>query len=305
MLKHWSSLIHIRLLSLKHLPLAALIPPDFLHNALKTWSYLAVALFVMIESSGIPFPGETMLLLASFYAAVDPTLHLQLPIVIACAALGAIVGDNIGYTVGRTGGHAFVQRFGHYLFLKPAHLVRAERFFAKHGDKTVFFGRFIAVLRAWAAFLAGLNNMRWSSFLIYNAVGGIIWAIIYGCLGFFAGIYFYNNFGAVEHLAGTISWAGAILIVAAIIVAYIVFRLRRKRHAQAELGLETKGSEEAQITKTKLSSVNGHTPNNQENSLSTIMPEIPALPDHEQAPVNQQNAAEELAPQSGIVSSDS
>ncbi|MGH2507733.1 MAG: DedA family protein, partial [Ktedonobacteraceae bacterium] len=228
MLKQWFSLIQLRALDLNHLPLAALISLDTLRNALNTLGYPAVALFVMIESSGLPFPGETMLLLASFYAAVDG--KLQLPLVIICAALGAIIGDNIGYTVGRTGGHAFVQRFGRYLFLKPAHLEQAERFFNKHGDKTVFFGRFIAVLRAWAAFLAGLNGMRWVPFLLYNAAGGIVWAIIYGCLGFYAGRFFHNNFTAVEHLAGTISWVSAVLIIPIVVVAYLIYRLRRKRH---------------------------------------------------------------------------
>src|SRR5713101_6260065 len=163
-----------------------------LQNALHVFGYPAVVLFVMIESSGIPFPGETMLLLASFYAAVDQ--QLQIPIVIACAALGAIVGDNIGYYIGRTGGRALVERFGKYFFVKPEHLDRAEKFFARHGDKTVFFGRFIAVLRAWAAFLAGLNHMRWRTFLIYNAAGGILWATIFGTLGFVAGRYLHDNF---------------------------------------------------------------------------------------------------------------
>lgn len=229
MLKDWFTLIHIRLLAFSHLPLAALFPLETLRNALSTLGYPAVALFIMIESSGIPFPGETMLLLASFYAAIDQ--KLQIPLVIACAALGAIIGDNIGYIIGRTGGHAFVQRFGRYFFLKPEHLAYAERFFNKHGDKTVFFGRFVAVLRAWAAFLAGLNRMRWSTFLLYNAAGGIIWAIIYGCLGFYAGLFFHNNFGAVAHLASTISWIGAVLIAVGVVIAYIIYRLRRKRHA--------------------------------------------------------------------------
>jgi membrane protein DedA with SNARE-associated domain len=244
MLGRWLPFLHIRLLALQHLPLAALISLDTLRNALSTLGYPAVALFIMIESSGIPFPGETMLLLASFYAAVDQ--HLQIPLVIVCAALGAIVGDNIGYTVGRTGGYALVRRFGRFVFLKEEHLERAERFFAKHGDKTVFFGRFVAVLRAWAAFLAGVNRMRWPAFLVYNAAGGILWATIYGCLGFFAGRVFHDNFGAVEHLARTISWAGAGLIVAAVIVAYIVFRVRRKRKALAKADLEAAKPEAAE-----------------------------------------------------------
>lgn len=232
MIGRWLLSLHTRLLAFSHLPFAALISLDALRNALSTLGYPAVALFVMIESSGIPFPGETMLLLASFYAAVDQ--RLQIPIVIACAALGAIIGDNVGYLVGRTGGYALVQRFGRYIFLKPEHLQRAERFFARHGDKTVFLGRFVAVLRAWAAFLAGVNRMRWPAFLVYNAAGGIIWAIIFGCLGFLAGRVFHENFAAVEKIARTISWAGAILLAVAIIAAYIFFRLRRQRRKRAE-----------------------------------------------------------------------
>lgn len=197
-----------------------------LQNALQILGYPAVVLFVMIESSGIPFPGETMLLLASFYAAVDQ--HLQIPIVIACAALGAIIGDNIGYQVGRTGGKAIVEKYGHYVFIKPQHLERAENFFARHGDKTVFFGRFVAVLRAWAAFLAGVNQMNRRTFFIYNAAGGIIWATIYGLLGYFAGRIFHDNFAKVEHIASTVTWILAGIIVVGAIIAITVFYLRRK-----------------------------------------------------------------------------
>jgi membrane protein DedA with SNARE-associated domain len=223
--------LQTRMFLASHLPLAGLISLETLRNALNTLGYPAVAIFIMIESSGIPFPGETMLLLASFYAAVDQ--KLQLPVVIACAALGAIVGDNIGYTVGRTGGHTFFNRFGRYLFLKPEHLKHAERFFLKHGNKTVFFGRFIAVLRAWSAFLAGVNHMRWSAFLFYNATGGIIWAIFYGCLGFYAGKIFHDNFGMVEYIARISGWVGTAVIILAIVVAYFIWR-RRKRRPQTE-----------------------------------------------------------------------
>jgi membrane protein DedA with SNARE-associated domain len=181
----------------------------------------------MIESAGIPFPGETMLLLASFYAAIDH--QLQLPIIIACAALGAIIGDNIGYYVGRTGGKALVNRYGRYLFIKPHHLERAEKFFSKHGDKTVFFGRFIAVLRTWSAFLAGVNQMPWRTFLIYNAAGGILWAIIFGSLGYFAGRVFYDNFSQVEHLARNISVIVSVSVVVIVAIVIIVLYVRRKR----------------------------------------------------------------------------
>jgi membrane protein DedA with SNARE-associated domain len=221
------------LTSMLHFPLAFLISLDALRSALNSFGYAAVVLFIMIESSGIPFPGETMLLLAAFYAAVDQ--HLQIPLVIACAAFGAIVGDNIGFQVGRTGGRAFVHRFGKYLFLKPEHLDKAEVFFAKHGNKTVFLGRFVAVLRAWAAFLAGVNGMKWTVFLLYNAAGGIIWAIVYGLLGFYAGRIFHNNFSAVERLGTYFGWIGTLIIITAVGVLYLLYRRRRKQsHVKPE-----------------------------------------------------------------------
>lgn len=208
-----------------HLTIAALISLKTLQDALHVLGYPAVSLFIMVESTGIPFPGETMLLFASFYAAIDHQLNII--IIIACAALGAIVGDNLGYLIGRSGGRALVMRYGRFVFLKPQHLEKAERFFAKHGDKTVFFGRFIAILRAWAAFLAGVNHMHWRTFLIYNAAGGILWATIYGLIGYEAGHLFHDNFDAVQRIARDIGWIGIIIIAAIIIAAYIIFRVRR------------------------------------------------------------------------------
>ncbi len=145
-----------------------------------------------------------------------------------------LLETNIGYYVGRTGGRAFVIRFGKYLFLKPEYLDRAEKFFAKHGDKTVFFGRFIAVLRAWVAFLAGVNKMRWRNFLIYNATGGILWATIFGTLGYFASRFLQDNFAQVAQIASRISWGGAIAIVVVVVAAIVIVRLRRTRHSQSQ-----------------------------------------------------------------------
>jgi membrane protein DedA with SNARE-associated domain len=242
---HWLPILHFKVFLWFGEPLAALISLATLQNALNSFGYAAVTLFIMIESSGIPFPGETMLLLASFYAAVSH--QLQIPLVIACAAFGAIIGDNIGYLIGRTGGRAFVLRFGKYVFIKPEHLARAEVYFAKHGDKTVFFGRFIAVLRAWAAFLAGVNHMHWRTFLIYNAAGGIVWATIFGTLGYVAGRFFHDNFAQVERLATTLGWLGTGLIIFAVLVVLIVFRMRRHKRAQTltqTVAIEEKQKEE-------------------------------------------------------------
>ncbi|MFL5628224.1 MAG: DedA family protein [Ktedonobacteraceae bacterium] len=222
----WLPILRVQALCLLSEPLAALISLETLRQTLEVLGYPAVMLFIMIESSGVPFPGETMLLLAAFYAAIDQ--QLQLPIIIACAAFGAIFGDNIGYYVGRTGGRAFAERFGRYIFLKPEHLDRSERFFAKYGDKTVFLGRFISILRTWSAFLAGVNQMPWRTFLFYNAAGGIVWAIIFGTLGYLAGRVFSDDFSQVERLARTVSWIGGAAIVTVVVLTFFFVRWRLK-----------------------------------------------------------------------------
>jgi membrane protein DedA with SNARE-associated domain len=210
--------------------LASLISLQTLEQVLNILGYPAVTIFIMIESSGIPFPGETMLLLASFYAAIGN--QLQIAIIIPCAALGAILGDNLGYLIGRTGGRALVLRYGRFIFIKPEHLEKAEAFFTKHGDKTVFFGRFFSILRAWSAFLAGINHMRWRTFLIYNAAGGIVWAIFYGLLGYFAGRIFHDNFSEIESLANTLGLVG-VAIIAIVFLAIIGFLYARHRSTKA------------------------------------------------------------------------
>ena len=218
--------------------LAALISLDTLRHALAVLGYPAVALFIMIESSGIPFPGETMLLLASFYAGTTGQLNIVW-VLVACAT-GAILGDNLGYLAGRFGGRPFALRFGKYLFLKEHHLDAAEQFFIKHGDKTVFFGRFIAVLRAWAAFLAGVNRMHWPKFLLYNAAGGICWATIMGLFAYFAGKIVGNNFTVIERFGQGLGFV-ALGIVILPVVFFIVRAQIRKRHKQATMS--TKGSQ--------------------------------------------------------------
>jgi len=247
---YWCMILYIDIFLWLREPLAALISLATLQNALDNFGYAAVALFIMIESSGIPFPGETMLLLASFYAAVSH--QLQIPLVIACAAFGAIIGDNFGYLIGRTGGRAFVIRYGKYVFIKPEYLALAEAYFAKHGNKTVFFGRFFSLLRAWAAFLAGVNRMHWSTFLFYNAAGGILWATIYGTLGYIAGRFFHDNFKQVERLATTVGWLGTGLIVVAVLTVLFVIRVRRHKLAQIIVQAKENRENEKEDIKTGL-----------------------------------------------------
>jgi len=207
-----------------------------LQHALHVIGYPAVTLFILIESAGIPLPGEVMVLLASFSAVTDG--QLQLPIIIACAAAGAIIGDNIGYYIGRTGGRKFIERFGRYFLLKPQHLDKAELFFKRHGAKTVFFGRFISLLRIWAAILAGMNHMPWRTFLIYNALGGIIWACYVSLLGYLAGHVFHEHFDQVELLVKTIGWGGLAIVMVTAASAFILYRRRRAHREEATMEKE-------------------------------------------------------------------
>jgi membrane protein DedA with SNARE-associated domain len=220
------------MLTLIEMPLASFISLQTLQEALAVVGYPAVILFVMIESIGVPFPGETMLLLASFSAGV---YHQLQPVpVIVCAALGAIIGDNIGYAIGRSGGRAFIERYGRYFFVKAEHLDKAEAFFVRHGGKTVFFGRFVTLLRLWAAFLAGVNRMPWRSFLLYNAAGGILWATLYGTLGYVAGRVLHDNFSQIQQIAHTIGWitsGGIVAIVVMLIVIIWWYKHRWSRRA--------------------------------------------------------------------------
>src|SRR5258706_7858552 len=152
-------------------------------SLLTTYGYWAVFAGIAIESTGIPFPGETMLLMATIYAG---TTHQLAPVlIIAAAAGGAILGDNLGFWVGREGGYRLLRRYGHLVRLNERKLKLGLYLFRRHGGKGVFFGRFVAVLRMWAAFLAGTNRMAWPRFLLFNAVSGILWACLVGLGGYF------------------------------------------------------------------------------------------------------------------------
>ena len=146
--------------------------------------YAALAAFVGMEASGVPVPGETALITASVLASQG---DLSIPLVIAIAAAAAIVGDNLGYLLGSRFGRRFLERPGRFRERRLDLLRRGDLLFARHGAKAVFFGRWIAGLRIWAAWLAGMTAMRWRSFLLWNALGGIGWAIWFGLLGYFGG----------------------------------------------------------------------------------------------------------------------
>jgi len=191
---------------------------------LATFGYLAVFLFIAIESMGIPFPGETMLITAAIYAG-----HIVL--VIAAAAAGAIIGDNIGFAIGHWGGYRLIRRYGHYVRLHKGRLKLGQYLFRKHGAKVVFFGRFVSILRAYAAFLAGTNRMPWWHFLVFNAAGGVVWASVFGVGAYALGTQ-------INNLSRTSGIVFGILAGLAIVASFVFLRRNEARlMAEAEAAL--------------------------------------------------------------------
>jgi len=197
-----------------------------LNQLVSAYGYWAVMLFVGIESIGIPFPGETMLLAAAIYAGT--THNLDIALVIAAASAGAVLGDNIGFWFGREFGYELVLRYGRYIHLDQAKMKLGLYLYFKHGGKVVFFGRFVAVLRTFAALLAGVNQMDWRRFLAFNLAGGVAWATILGVAGFIFGRQARHLLGAAGLV---ILFVAAILLVAAFIA---VRRNQRRLEAEAE-----------------------------------------------------------------------
>jgi membrane protein DedA with SNARE-associated domain len=156
-----------------------------LQQLVSTHGYWVVALIVGLESMGLPLPGETILVLAAIYAATEPSFNVW--VLIAVAAFGAIVGDNAGYWLGRKYGYALLLRYGGRIGMFEGRIKLGQYLFLKHRGKVVFLGRFVALLRILAAFLAGVNRMPWRAFLIANGSGGIIWAAVFGIGGYFFG----------------------------------------------------------------------------------------------------------------------
>lgn len=203
---------------------ALLVSGHQIDHLLADWGYLVVFGFVAIESLGVPFPGETALITAAIYAAT--THHLGIAGVIAAAAAGAIIGDNVGYGLGRWAGWRLATRYGRYVRLTEQRLRLGRYLFMRHGGKLVFFGRFVTGLRTWAAFLAGTNCMPWRRFLAFNAAGGVVWALVYG-VG-----YFYAGHALVS--AGTATDVVLAVIGGSAIVAWVIYLRRRERLLQGE-----------------------------------------------------------------------
>jgi membrane protein DedA with SNARE-associated domain len=192
-----------------------------LSNSLGVFAYLIVFLGVGIESLGIPVPGETSLLVGVFLATQG---RLSVPVVALVAWVAAVLGDNIGYMIGRRWGTRLVRLPAVGRFYSPERLDRAEALFARRGWVAVFTGRFIALLRIFAGPLAGMHRMPWPEFFVANAAGGAVWVAVIVIVGVLIG----NNLDRAVSLMGQVGYIG-LGVAALAVVAYVAWRLWRRR----------------------------------------------------------------------------
>ncbi|MBV9455646.1 MAG: DedA family protein [Rubrobacter sp.] len=188
---------------------------------IEQYGYLVVLFGVMLESIGIPIPGETILIVAGFLVH-QGTLNLTTTIVLGIFA--TILGNQIGYWAGLKGGRPFVVRWGYYVGITPERLARVEGFFVRHGGKSVFLARFVPWLRAFGALVAGIGHMHRRSFFFYNILAGAVWATA----SVIGGYLFGKSLGLLETWIGPGSVLLVIVLIFLILVFYLAYRFRGK-----------------------------------------------------------------------------
>jgi membrane-associated protein len=198
-------------------------------HLIQVAGYPLLFLLVMGESSGVPIPGETALITGAVLASRG---KLSIELVILVAAAGAIVGDNIGYVIGRKGGRWILERPGRFHRQRLDVLRTGEPFFERHGPKAVYFGRFVLGLRVWASWLAGATRMHWRSFVVWNALGGISWAVAIGLLAYFLG----NSAGNAIETFGIYGLLATLVAIVSIVMLH-----RRGRHRVADQASDDDG----------------------------------------------------------------
>ena len=199
-----------------------------LHSLVHNYGYFAVFTLVCLECLGVPIPGETALVAAAIFAGES---ELNIFGVIGSATLAAIVGGSIGYWIGRQFGFPLLLKYGRYIHLDEPRIKLGQYLFQRHGGKIVFFGRFVALLRAFAALLAGINRLPWSRFSLFNALGALIWASVFGFGGFFLG-------KAFEHYARPVGIAALIVaVIGAVAASRFMAHHERRLLAEAEAAM--------------------------------------------------------------------
>ena len=193
---------------------------EWVTHLIESYGYAIVVVLVFAEGVGLPLPGETALLTAAAVAAQSHRLTI-IGVIIA-SFLGAAGGGVGGYWIGKSGGLAFLERRGRIIGITKERITRARKFFTEHGPKAVFFARFIAILRMFAGLLAGVTKMRLGIFMLWNALGALVWSILFGALGYVFG----NNLPRLEHLVGRTSLIAFVMVV---LVGIIVLHHRGSR----------------------------------------------------------------------------
>ena len=201
-----------------------------IENLIQNYGLWVLFAAVMLESMGIPLPGEATLVTAALFAGA--THRISIESVVIVAAMAAVTGDNVGYLAGRTIGLRLIERYGKYVRLDAARLKVGQYLFMRHGGKIVFFGRFVAFLRAFAAVLAGASHMHWPRFLVMNALGGICWASLFGI-----GAYLFGE--KIKLVAGPVSVLLLVCAVALILAGVLFFRRHeRELEERASVALD-------------------------------------------------------------------
>jgi membrane protein DedA with SNARE-associated domain len=208
--------------------------PGFLNalsSPLQHFGLWAIIFLVFVEDFGIPVPGETILIAGAVYAGSG---GLNIVAVGVAGFVAAILGDNVGYAIGRYGGRALVARWGKYVWLTEERLATAEAFFERHGGKIIVIARFIEGLRQANGLIAGITRMRWLKFAIFNMIGAALWVGCWVSVGFFAGQHITTIYNYVTSYT-----VYAVIVIVVALVLWIIARLRRKRHEKNDSVTET------------------------------------------------------------------
>ncbi|WP_329460103.1 DedA family protein [Streptomyces sp. NBC_01497] len=207
-------------------------PPDLpgvlgdIAPILDHWGYLAVGGLLFLEDFGIPVPGETILIASAVYAGAG---RLNMVTVVVIAIVAAVLGDNVGYVIGRFGGHRLVDRYGKYVLLPRERVRKAENFFLRHGAKIVTIARFVDGLRQANGIIAGMTLMPWPRFLLFNALGAGLWVGTWATVGYFAGHHLDTLYPQIQRY----ELALAALAIATVLLM-ILRHLRRRRRTRRQ-----------------------------------------------------------------------
>lgn len=209
--------------------------PGFLDGVapiLDRWGYLAIAVILGVESFGVPAPGQTIMVAASIYAGAG---QMNIFAVAAVSFAAAVLGDNIGYWIGLRGGRKIVHRWGKYIFVTPERLEKAEKFFARRGNRIIVVARFIDGLRQLNGVIAGITKMPWKTFLLYNAIGALLWVGWWCTVAYLFGAHLVVIMGHAHKY----TWI-AVGVVAVAVAIYATLHIRhiRRRRARSAVAVE-------------------------------------------------------------------